>query len=208
MKTYITVIFTFLILLMSKAQKFDANPEYDYLVTISTDFGQIKLILFEDTPMHRENFLMLTEMGAYTGCIFHRVINNFMIQGGDLATRNEPLTPEMQEINKNRIPAEILPNHAHNRGVVAAARQGDQVNPYRMSSPTQFYIVQNPNGAHHLDGAYTVFGVVLNGMDVVDMIAAQEVGAASKPVLDIRMAVAYQKMKKSEISKVYNYTYL
>ena len=192
---------------MSNAQNFSADPEYDFLVTISTDFGEIKLILFEDTPLHRENFLTLVEKKVYNATIFHRVINNFMIQGGDPNTKNEELSDEIKELLKDRIPAEISPNHLHVKGAVAAARQGDQVNPYRMSSPTQFYIVQNNNGTPHLNGAYTVFGQVISGIETVDKIAAQKTGYRNIPVENIKMTISYQKLKKSEITKLYNYSY-
>ena len=206
MKTFLITIIAFFSFLMSSAQKYNADPEYDYLVTISTDFGDIKLILFEDTPIHRENYLTLFDKGVFNGVIFHRVINNFMIQAGDLSTKNEPLPDDIKELTSTRIPAEILPNHKHVKGAVAGARQGDHINPYKMSSPTQFYIVQNPNGTPHLDGGYTVFGQVVAGLDVVDKIARVET-VRDKPLKDIKMNATVKKVKKEDISKQYNYTY-
>lgn len=189
------------------AQKYETSGDYDYLVTISTDFGDIKLLLFEDTPLHRENFLMLIDKGIIEGTIFHRVINNFMIQGGDTRTNPKPLTEDQKLLIKNRIPAEILSNHLHKKGALAGARQGDQVNPYRMSSSTQFYIVQNPNGTPHLDGAYTVFGQTVSGLDVVDKIAQQPTGAYDRPQEDIRMSITYQKVLKTDIIKEFGFQY-
>ncbi len=189
------------------SQQYESGGNNDYLVTIKTSFGEIKLILFEDTPMHRDNFLYLTEQGAFNGVIFHRVINNFMIQGGDLATRTEPLSDELLKYSQDRIPAEIRPNHLHIKGAIAAARQGDHINPQKMSSATQFYIVQNNAGTPHLNGGYSVFGQVLSGFEVVDAIAQQETDSRDKPIEDIKMEVSFKKIKKSQITKEFNYTY-
>ncbi len=106
----------------------------DYLVTIKTSYGEIKLILFEDTPLHKSNFIKLASEGRYDGTIFHRVIKEFMIQGGDVNTKEG--TPTSDEA---MIPEEIKPHHIHVRGAVAAARTN---NPQRKSSECQFYIVQ------------------------------------------------------------------
>jgi len=189
------------------AQQYDSGGDFDYVVTISTRFGDIKLILFEDTPMHRDNFFYLINNKVYNGMTFHRVINNFMIQGGDANTRTEPLSPEMEKYIKDRIPAEIRPNHKHIKGAIAGARQGDHINPHKMSSATQFYIVQNLHGTPHLNGGYTVFGQVISGLEVVDIIAQQETDARDKPLEDIKMEVSLKKMKKTDISKQFNYSY-
>ncbi len=109
-------------------------PKKDYLVTINTTFGDIKLILFDDTPLHKDNFIKLAQAGRYDGTIFHRVIQEFMIQGGDVNTK-EGTTPAPEAM----IPEEIQSNNFHTRGAVAAARTN---NPERKSSECQFYIVQ------------------------------------------------------------------
>lgn len=109
----------------------------DYLVTISTRHGEIKAVLFEDTPKHKDNFIALAEAGRFDSTHFHRVIQNFMVQGGDVFTK-EGLPADQWPT----IPAEILPNHYHRKGMIAAARQGNNINPTKASNGSQFYIVQ------------------------------------------------------------------
>jgi peptidyl-prolyl cis-trans isomerase B (cyclophilin B) len=113
---------------------FSCSPDRDYLVTIKTSYGEIKLILFDDTPLHKSNFIELAKEGRYDGTGFHRVIKEFMIQGGDVNTKEGTTTSE-----EARIPEEIEAHHIHVRGAVAAARTN---NPQRESSECQFYIVQ------------------------------------------------------------------
>jgi cyclophilin family peptidyl-prolyl cis-trans isomerase len=109
----------------------------DYLITISTRHGEIKAILFDDTPKHKNNFISLAEAGRFDSTQFHRVIQNFMVQGGDVFTKEELPAEKWPTI-----PAEILPNHYHRKGMIAAARQGNNINPTRASNGSQFYIVQ------------------------------------------------------------------
>jgi cyclophilin family peptidyl-prolyl cis-trans isomerase len=191
-----------------KEDKDKKPPKKDYLFTISTRLGDIKFVLFDETPLHKENFLKLTEEGFYDSTTFHRVINNFMIQGGDPATKpgGEPVPPPASPDgwnDENSVAAEILPSLGHDRGMVAAARMGDFINPERRSSKSQFYIVQNPNGTPHLDGAYSVYGKVLDGMDVVDAIAKERTGAGNRPVEPIYMTVTVEKMKRKKIAEEY-----
>ncbi len=120
-----------------------AEGDTETLVVISTPKGDITLRLFDDTPKHRDNFLKLARSGFYDGTLFHRVINGFMIQGGDPDSRNA--APEAELGNGGpgySIPAEIMPSHFHHRGVLAAAREDDRINPKRLSSGSQFYLVQ------------------------------------------------------------------
>jgi cyclophilin family peptidyl-prolyl cis-trans isomerase len=177
---------------------------------IKTEYGDIKGYLFNDTPQHRDNFVKLVKEGWYNGSPFHRVIPNFMIQGGHNADgRVDP---------GYTIPAEIVPGHFHKKGALAAARMGDQVNPTKASSGSQFYIVQGQvlnkptlemmatqsgktfteeqkqayttvGGSPHLDGEYTVFGQIADGFDVVDKIAAVQTGSANRPVKDVKMTI-------------------
>lgn len=109
----------------------------DYLITISTRHGEIRAVLFDDTPKHKDNFITLAEAGRFDSTQFHRVIMDFMVQGGDVFGK-EGLSAELWPT----IPAEILPNHFHRKGMIAAARQGNTVNPSRASNGSQFYIVQ------------------------------------------------------------------
>lgn len=245
----------------------------DSIVQISTTLGSIKVKLYNETPIHRDNFLKLVREKTLDSTLFHRVISNFMIQGGDVTSKNA--TPEAMLGNGDvgyTLPAEIKPAFFHKKGALAAARQGDNVNPQKASSGCQFYIVQgnkfapsdldamenrhnmqlkqglfqqiimrpendalknrfianqqNQNqdtlavlnkiaeeltnaeaaklvpfkyseeqrkvyseigGTPHLDGEYTVFGEVIEGLDVIDKIAAVEKGSNDRPKQDLRM---------------------
>ncbi|WP_018476950.1 peptidylprolyl isomerase [Pontibacter roseus] len=174
----------------------------DQLVTISTPLGEMRLILFDDTPKHKENFLKLAKSGFYDGTTFHRVVDGFMIQGGD------PKSKQGNTMNIDyNVPAEILPKYKHQRGAVAAARLDDRVNPQRASSGSQFYIVENHNGTPQLDEAYTVFGQVVDGLEVIDKIASQPKDGRDRPLSDIKMTVKVEEVKKKKIAKKYDYDY-
>jgi len=169
---------------MEKLAQLPEEPVFD----IVTNLGTIKVRLYGDTPAHRDNFAKLALTGFYDKLLFHRVIDGFMVQGGD------PLTKDPE--NKARfgtggpdytIPAEILPNHNHKKGALAAARRGDAVNPYRESSGSQFYIVQDPYACAQLDGQYTVFGETISGLDVVDKIAKVETDGRDCPISDVKI---------------------
>ena len=177
--------------------------EKETVVVINTNYGTIKAKLYNDTPLHSDNFIKLINEGWFNGSPFHRVINNFMIQGGQNADgRQDP---------GYTVPAEFRENHFHKKGALCAARQGDQVNPKKASSGSQFYIVQGQvfddkklalyeerlgkifsakqrqayktvGGTPHLDGDYTVFGEVIEGLDIVDKIAGVKTGYMDVPV--------------------------
>jgi cyclophilin family peptidyl-prolyl cis-trans isomerase len=198
------VALLFLVPLTVSAQKLKGK---DQLITISTPQGEIKLVLFDDTPKHKENFLKLAKDGYYDGTTFHRVIDGFMIQGGDPNTKDEDPSNDGSGNPGYTLPAEILPKYKHVRGSVAAARLGDQVNPMKESSGSQFYIVENHDGTPMLDEAYTVFGQVVDGLDVIDKIAEQPTGQRNRPVTDIKMKVSVENVKKKKIAKKYNYNY-
>jgi peptidyl-prolyl cis-trans isomerase B (cyclophilin B) len=183
------------------------KPKKDTIVTITTSFGEMVAVLYDETPRHKENFLKLAKSGFYNNTTFHRIIQNFMIQGGDQNSKDDDKTNDGAGDVGYQIPAEIQPELKHVRGALAAARQGDMVNPKRESSGSQFYIVQNPNGTPHLDTKYTVFGQVISGLDVVDKIATQPKDARDRPLTDIRMSVKVEKLKKKKIAKKYGYTY-
>ena len=179
------------------------TTEKETVVVIKTSMGTIKAKLYNDTPKHRDNFLKLVNEGWYNGSPFHRVIRDYMIQGGQNADGR--LDPGYT------VPAEIKGNYFHKKGALAAARMPDQVNPKKASSGSQFYIVQGRvyddnwldmfenrsgkvlsarqrqtyktiGGTPHLDGDYTVFGEVTEGLDVVDKIAAVKTGGQDVPV--------------------------
>ncbi|MDR1878097.1 MAG: peptidylprolyl isomerase [Bacteroidales bacterium] len=156
------------------------------VVLLKTNMGDMKIKLYNETPLHRDNFVKLVKEKYYDGLLFHRVIPNFMIQGGDPDSRNAPAGKRLGMGGPGyTIPAEIVPQFTHKKGALAAARMGDQVNPKKESSGSQFYIVHNNNGTPHLDGAYTVFGEIIEGMDIIDKIAMVKTDAADRPTEDV-----------------------
>lgn len=165
------------------AMKENPNPIYE----IHTTEGTIVVQLYDDTPLHKRNFEKLVAEKFYDGILFHRVIRGFMIQTGD------PLTKDPDKSNLYgtggpgyTIPAEILPNHNHKKGALAAARRGDMANPKKESSGSQFYIVQDENTCSQLDGEYTVFGETIDGIGVIDKIASIQT-RNDRPVKDVRI---------------------
>lgn len=191
-------------------------------VVITTEMGDIVVALYNSTPNHRDNFLKLVDEGYYDGTLFHRVIKGFMVQAGDPDSKSA--TPET--LLGNGGPGYTIKpefKEVHTRGALAAARQGDAVNPYKESSGSQFYIVHGSpvtesilssmenlkglsytkeqkdkylkeGGTPMLDGEYTVFGQVISGMDIIDKIAEVERGIADRPKKDIRIT-SVKRMK-------------
>ena len=145
------------------------EPVFDIVTTM----GTIRVKLYSETPLHRDNFARLAAGHILEGTLFHRVIDGFMIQGGDPGTK-DPDTPQEEYGMRDLgywIPAEFVDGIRHRKGALAAAREGDDINPDKASSSTQFYLVQSEEGCRHLDGSYTVFGQTLEGLDVIDAIA-------------------------------------
>ena len=185
---------------------------------IETEYGNVKVELYNSTPKHKANFIKLANEGFYNDLLFHRVIPGFMVQGGDPDSKNaQQGQPLGQGGPGYTLDAEI--GEIHTRGALAAARLGDQINPERQSSGSQFYIVsgqkldeamlnqvEQQNGIQYtpeqrkayleqggyppLDGAYTVFGQVVEGMEVVDKIATAQRDQMDRPLQDIRMKVS------------------
>ena len=229
------------ILLLTTSNLF-ALRKKNYYATIKTTSGELVIRLYNQTPLHRDNFIKLAKDGFYNGIIFHRVIDNFMIQCGDPDTKLR----EKGKLYGNggpgyNIPSEIVPGLYHKKGVVAAARMGDDVNPNRESSGSQFYIVKgktfddktldaavervnkrnsanNHNDVHtlnpewreiyktaggtpHLDTQYTVFGEVIKGYEVVEMISVVKTDKNDRPeedivILSIRISKSYRLKNK------------
>jgi cyclophilin family peptidyl-prolyl cis-trans isomerase len=179
----------------------------DELVTISTRYGKIQVILFEDCPLHKANFLKLARSGYYDGTTFHRVIKDFMIQGGDPNSKDTILENDGSGGPGYTIEHEISNKHTHIRGAVCAARQGGAQNPDMRSSGSQFYIVENLDGFHDLDGKYTVFGQVVKGMTYVELIAMLAKDGGDRPYKDMRMTVTIEELTKEKITELTGYNY-
>ena len=178
----------------------------DEVVTITTAQGVIRLVLFDDTPLHKANFLKKAQSGFYNGTSFHRVIDGFMVQGGDANSKDaDPGNDGLGQPNEGTVPAELTPGHQHNYGSLAAARMGGPAGT--PSSITQFYLVENHGGAHFLDGQYTVFGQVIQGLDVIDKIAKLPKDGRDRPLADAKMTMKVEKLKRKKITTVYGYTY-
>jgi len=205
-----------------------AKPKHEF-VKITTSKGECIIMLYNQTPKHRDNFLKLSKEGFYNGTIFHRVIKEFMIQGGDPNSKTAKPVKALGEADlKYRVEAEFRDSLFHKKGVLAAARNN---NPQKESSSSQFYIVQGKKwtdatldevqmermngriipvsqrrvykelgGTPHLDQNYTVYGEVVSGIEMVDAIAGVKTGTSDRPVEDVSMMVSV--LKKREARKV------
>ena len=151
-------------------------------VRITTDFGTIDVLLFDETKFHRANFIYLTKRSYFNGTQFYRVINNFIIQGGN--SDDKKTAQKRASIGKYLLPTDTNRGFTHERGVLSMP-SSDIENPYKLASPFEFFIVQQQGGAHFLDGDYTVFGKVIDGMDVVDKIAAVKTDDSDWPVHNV-----------------------
>jgi peptidyl-prolyl cis-trans isomerase B (cyclophilin B) len=262
--------------------------EKDYLVTIKTNYGDMHAVLYDETPKHKENFIKLAKEGFFDSTLFHRVIKEFMIQGGDPNSKGAAQGARLGNGGPGyTVPAEFNKDLFHEKGALSAARQGDNVNPNKESSGSQFYIVQgkaynneeltidmntlgracqqmlqqprfdslkqmfiniyqtegpdaygkkmielkdliatemqvkvtkevNPvrvaayttvGGAPHLDDEYTVFGKVIDGLDIIDKIADQKVDRSDRPLEDIMLTMSVEELPKKKITKMYGYEY-
>lgn len=188
-------------------------------VAIETQYGQMVVKLYNETPLHRDNFVKLVQEGFYNDLLFHRVINQFMIQGGDPNSKNALPGQALGDGSLGyTIPAEFNGQLFHKKGALAAARMGDNVNPQKASSSCQFYLVQGRTwtdeylqmfeqqygkhftpeqrevyktlgGTPHLDGDYTVFGEVVKGLEIIDSIATVKTGAMDRPIENVSMKI-------------------
>lgn len=227
----IGILLNALIPLQNFAQK---KSKKDFLITVSTNMGDMQLILYESTPKHRANFLKLVNEGFYKDLLFHRIIENFMIQGGDPNSRNAKAGQMLGSGGPNyKVDAEFLPQLIHKKGVLAAARDG---NAQKASSSCQFYIVQGKKltdqelemmekrknityteaqkkiykeigGTPFLDQDYTVYGELVAGLDILDKIAAVPTDENDRPKEDVKMNITAKEMSKKKITKLYGYHY-
>ncbi len=217
MKKLIPFAFLVFISLQSVAQKSKKNQKKVTMIEMQTTAGRMLLQLYDETPLHRDNFIKLAEEGYYDSLLFHRVIREFMIQGGDPDSKNAPKGKQLGQGGPGyTVPAEFIDSLIHLKGALAAARTGDMVNPQKASSGSQFYIVQGRKftdaelnslemrsgkkyseeareayktigGTPHLDGAYTVYGRVVEGLDVLDAIGQVPTAPGDRPLEDVRI---------------------
>ena len=181
--------------------------EREEVVIINTEFGEIVLLLYNETPLHKKNFLELAKGHFYDSTTFHRVMDRFMIQGGDPNSKDNDPNNDGRGGPGFTVPQEFNKDLTHIRGALAAARQPDSVNPEKASSGSQFYIVENEEGYHSLDGNYTVFGQTISGIDVVEEIAAQPKNPANRPLNNIYMTMEVRSMSHKKITKEYGYEF-
>ncbi len=209
------LLFITIILSASVSSMRAQSANTEQLIKISTLQGDMIILLYNQTPGHRDNMIKLIDDGFYDGQLFHRVIKDFMIQGGDPHSVNADKGQRLGVGGPGyTIPAEFNDQLFHKKGALAAARQGDQANPEKASSGSQFYIVQGQvytidmlkmmekdrpkaftpeaieayttiGGTPHLDGGYTVFGEVVEGMEVIDRIAAMPCDSNDRPIDDV-----------------------
>jgi cyclophilin family peptidyl-prolyl cis-trans isomerase len=230
----ITIAFVLLFTYLSSPVSAQKKSKKDQLITLQTDQGTMHLILFDETPKHKANFIKLVEEKFYDGLLFHRVIEDFMIQGGDPNSKNADSNTFLGSgENGYRIPAEFNPKRFHQKGALAAARDN---NPAKESSGCQFYIVegkkwkkeelekqfqrtgvklteeqiniyQTIGGAPHLDGGYSVFGQVIDGLATVDRISMVKTNPMNRPLENVKMSMTVKKIKKKKIERKFGYKY-
>ncbi len=225
------IFFAFLLCLLVCVSSQARKKEKRSVVRIETSMGNLRVALSDDTPIHRDNFLKLASEGFYDGTLFHRVIEDFMIQGGDPDSRGAAPGVHLGEGDPGYtlLPEFDLPYLYHWRGAIAAAREPDNINPDLRSSGSQFYIVwgkkQSPaairkakdalaekgvilthqmvddyimrGGTPHLDGTYTVFGEVIEGLEVVEAIQQVPTNKEARPLQD----VVVRRMVVEQVSK-------
>lgn len=163
-------------------KKMIEEPEFD----IVTSKGTMRIKLYSLTPKHRDNFVKLVNEKYYDGVRFHRVIEGFMIQTGDPYSRDTAMVDLWGQGGPDyTVPAEFVNQYWHKKGAIAAARKGDLANPKKASSGSQFYIVHDENACLHLDGQYSIFGEVIDGLEVIDRIATVETDYYDRPMEDV-----------------------
>jgi cyclophilin family peptidyl-prolyl cis-trans isomerase len=228
MKKFLYPVFFAFLISCSATKSVKNNPASNEFVKIQTDSGTMIARLYHKTPLTTENFLKLVKEHYYAGLLFHRVIKDFMIQGGDPESRNAKPSQELGNGGlKYTIPAEFDTSLFHKKGAMAMARESDDVNPKKASSSTQFYIVEGKTftdgemdkieqhfkikipenhrkvyrtvgGSPFLDMNYTVFGQVIDGLNVIDKIAAAPRDKNNRPLHDIKMKITLLKKKEAK----------
>ena len=172
---------------LTEKNAMDFFLEYDKIhkenvIELDTDMGKIEITLFNETKFHRSNFLYLSKLNYFKSTQFYRVINNFIIQGGN--SDNKKIWRKRKSIGKYLLPVDNNHGFKHSRGMVSMPSSIIE-NPHKLASPYEFFIVQSKSGAHFLDGDYTIFGKVTKGMDVVDKIAGVDTDDLDWPISNI-----------------------
>ena len=163
---------------------FEYQKEHtEHIVKINTSMGSFVVDLYNQTPYHRANFIYLTKKKYFNNTYFHRVVKNFIIQGGN--TDMMSTAKKRDSIGFYLLPPDTKKGLKHNRGVMSMPSSDDVANPHKLASPFEFFIVTAKNGAHHLDGKYTAFGRVISGMDVVDKINNVPAGKDEWPLKNV-----------------------
>jgi cyclophilin family peptidyl-prolyl cis-trans isomerase len=188
--------------------RFEPDPPTYSIVEVETDFGKMYLYLYDGTPIHKNNFLALADSGFYDGTEFHRVVPNFVVQGGDPNSKDDDRTNDGRGGPGYTLEAEIdTPRYTHKFGALASARLSDIQNPQRRSSGSQFYIVVDTLGESFLDGSYTVFGEVISGMDAALDIAKQPRDVQTdRPNERIKMNMTILQKTDDELKEEFNFT--
>ena len=205
MKRQIFSLFLLLLTLVACGDK-PLDPNKPVYVKIKTTMGDVTVLLYDDTPLHRDNFIKLCQSNEYEGMLFHRVIKEFVVQGGDPESKaHEPGALYGDGDGGYTVPAEILPNHFNKKGALIDAKEIDAVNPERASAGTQFCFVQGTlavlgpvvipaerreiyktiGGVPHLDGSVTIFGEVVEGFDIVEKISVVKTDKNDRPLHDV-----------------------
>jgi cyclophilin family peptidyl-prolyl cis-trans isomerase len=156
-------------------------------IRIETKYGNIDIELFNETPYHRANFIYLTKKKYFDGTSFHRVVKDFIIQGGN--SDSYEISKRRRNIGRYLLPPDSNKGYKHHRGILSIP-SSDIDNPYKLASPYEFFIVQSKNGAYHLDKNYTPFGKVIRGMDIVDIICNLETDKREWPIENIKIKVS------------------
>jgi len=212
MKKFALPVLYCLLLLASCTKKDNNNNEQpkvdtEKIIEVTTTFGKMHFWLYKQTPIHRNNFFALADTGFFNNTNFHRIVPNFVIQGGDPNSKDANPSNDGQGGPGYTIPAEIdSAKFKHVYGAIGAARLGDAVNPARASSGSQFYIVIPKAGTPNLNGAYTVFGQVIGGINVAETIVVQARNSSDRPLTDIKMQVKVIEKTLAEIKAEFGFT--
>ena len=159
-------------------------------VLFETRLGDIKVRLYRNTPLHRASFIFLTKIGYFSTTSVHRIVEDFVVQGGN---SENPKTRRFRSKYKSyTVPSEFRTNRKHKYGALAAARDWDN-NPNKLSTPFEFYFIQDKNGSYHLDGEHTVFGEITSGFDTLEKISKVKIGSDEWPIIDVHFKVTVLK---------------